>query len=146
MARLGTLLLKGAGALLLAFVALGVIATIVGIVLSIVASVVAAVVTLAILAVFVLAAVGLVSLLRGGDESDPDVAYTGDRTARAGGTGDSADRLRSRYVDGELGDDEFERELDRLLESDDVGRTDGLGRGHSRGRESTTDGTRLRDR
>ena len=144
MARLGSLLLKGAGALLLALVALSVIATIVGIVLSIVATVVTAVVTLAVLALFVLAAVGLFSLLRNGDdesESNRESAY--------GRDADPEERLRSRYVEGELTDAEFERELDRLLE-DDRSRTGGL-EGRNRGtrtRDSTsaTDRTRLWDR
>ncbi|WP_436345900.1 SHOCT domain-containing protein [Natronorubrum sp. FCH18a] len=144
MARLGTLLLKGAGALLLAFVVLSVIATLVSIVLSIVATVVAAVVTLAILAVFVLAAVGLASLFWGGDETPVAADDTTDRSSRSTENEDPADRLRSRYVDGTLSEDEFERELDRLLE-DDRGRADGLERDRSRTREST-DRTRLWDR
>ncbi|WP_137289319.1 SHOCT domain-containing protein [Natronorubrum halophilum] len=133
MARLGTALLKGAGVLLLALVVLGVIATIVSIVLSIVA----AVVTLAFLAVCVLAVVGLASLLRDGTDADPASAGP-DAT-----DDDPADRLRSRYVDGRLDDDEFERELDRLLETDDFDRTDGLGDDSSR---TASDRTRLWDR
>lgn len=144
MARFGTLLLKGAGALLLAFVVLSAIAAVVSIVLSIVATVVAAVVTLAILAVFVLAAVGFASLFWGGDETPVDTDYAADRSGRSTENEDPADRLRSRYVDGTLSEDEFERELDRLLE-DDRGRADELGRDRSRTREST-DRTRLWDR
>lgn len=138
MARLGPLVLKGAGALLLALVALSVIATVVGIVLSIVATVVAAVVTIAMLAVLALAAVGLVSLLRDGDD--------GEYESGARSTDDPHDRLRSRYVDGELSEAEFERELDRLLE-DDAGRPDGLENRNRGSRDSTaTDRTRLWDR
>ena len=137
MARFGTLLLKGAGALLLAFITLSVIAAVVSIVLSIVATVVAAVVTLAILAVVVLAVVGLVSLFR--DEgASVDSAYASDRSDRSAETEGPADRLRSRYVDGTLSEDEFEQELDRLLEDD-------LSRDGSSASEST-DRTRLRDR
>ncbi|WP_121741720.1 SHOCT domain-containing protein [Natronorubrum halophilum] len=133
MSRLGTALLKGAGVLLLALVVLGVIATIVSIVLSIVA----AVVTLAFLAICVLAVVGLTSLLRDGTDDDP-ASVGPDAT-----DDDPADRLRSRYVDGRLDDDEFERELDRLLETDDSDRTDGLGDAPSR---TASDRTRLWDR
>ena len=116
MARLGPLLLKGAGVLLLAFVALGVIATIVGIVFSVVATAIAAVVTLAVLIVVVLAIVGLASLLGGDDEPTVETAYASPRTDRTAEAADPEERLRSRYVDGELTEAEFERELDRLLE------------------------------
>ncbi|WP_440770891.1 SHOCT domain-containing protein [Natronorubrum sp. DTA28] len=143
MARLGPLLLKGAGALLLAFIVLSVIAAVVSIVLSIVATVVAAAVTLAILAVVVLAVVGLASLFRD-DEATVDAAYRNERPNRSTEKEAPADRLRSQYVDGKLSEDEFERELDRLLE-DDPGRADGFGRERSSAREST-DRTRLRDR
>ncbi|NUC74460.1 SHOCT domain-containing protein [Haloterrigena sp. SYSU A558-1] len=141
MPRLGSLLLKSAGALLLAFIALSVIATVVGIVLSVVATVVTAVATLAMLAVVVLAAVGLVSLLRddgGGDGLETEYGRDGARS-----TDVREERLRSQYVDGELSEAEFERELDRLLE-DGNGRTDGLDA--RRSRDSTTDRTRLWDR
>ena len=143
MARLGSLLLKGAGALLLAFVVLSVIATVVGIVLSLVATVVTAVVTLAMLAVVVLAAVGLVSLLRdggGGDDLEAEYGSDGPQS-----TDDPEERLRSQYVDGELSDAEFERELDRVLE-DGRGRTDGLDARRSRDSTTTTDRSRLWDR
>lgn len=144
MVRLSTALLKGAGLLVLALVLLGVIATIVSVVLSIVATVVAAVVTLAVLAVFVLAAVGLVSLLRDGEETPEldGIGGTAGRTTEA----DPEDRLRSQYVDGKLDDDEFERELDRVLEADDIGRSDRLESEFSHDGESTTDRTRLWDR
>ncbi|SDK79326.1 hypothetical protein [Natronorubrum texcoconense] len=137
MARLGTLLLKGAGALLLAFVVLSVIAAVVGIVLSIVATVVAAVVTLAILAVVVLAVVGLASLFRD-DGATVDAAYSSERPEQSAKTEAPADRIRSQYVDGTLSEDEFERELDRLLE-DDLSHDGSSARG-------STDRTRLRDR
>ncbi|QSX00273.1 SHOCT domain-containing protein [Haloterrigena alkaliphila] len=140
MARLGTVLLKGAGVALLALLVLGAVATVVSIVLSIVATVVAAVVTMAILAVCVLAVVGLVSLLRGDEAADADTI--GDPTTRSAETAAPTDRLRSRYVDGELSEAEFERELDRLLEAD--GGADRLER--DRTRESTSDRSRLRDR
>lgn len=143
MARLGTLLLKGVGALLLAFVVLSVIAAVVSIVLSIVATAVAAVVTLAILAVVVLAVVGLVSLFRD-DGATVDAEYASGRSDRSTEREAPADQLRSQYVDGTLSEDEFERELDRLLE-DDPGRGNGFGRERSSAREST-DRTRLRDR
>ena len=143
MARLGTLLLKGAGALLLALIALSVIAAVISIVLSIVATVVAAAVTLAILAVVVLAVVGLASLFRD-DGATVDAAYRNERPDRSTENEAPADQLRSQYVDGTLSEDEFERELDRLLE-DDPGRGNGLGRDRSSAREPT-DRTRLWDR
>lgn len=144
MARLGRLLLKGAGVLLLAFVALSVIATVVGIALSIVATAVAAVVTLALLAVVVLAVVGLASLLRGDDEPTVETAVGSPRTDRFAEAADPEERLRSRYVDGELTEAEFERELDRLLEGEDRSRADGLD--DARSRDATTDRSRLHDR
>ena len=142
MARLGPLLLKGAGALLLAFVVLGVIATVVSVLLSIVATIVAALVTLAVVAVFVLAAVGLFSLLRDGDRDEGDL----ETDPEYGRDADPEERLRSQYVEGQLTDAEFERELDRLLE-EDARRSDSL-EGRTRSRESTTgaDRTRLWDR
>ncbi|WP_339105758.1 SHOCT domain-containing protein [Haloterrigena salinisoli] len=143
MARFGSLLLKGAGALLLALVVLSVIATVVGIVLSVVATVVTAVVTLALLAVVVLAAVGLVSLLRDdGGGNDLEAAYGSDGARSTDGR---EERLRSQYVDGELSEAEFERELDRILE-DGHGRTDGLDARRSRDSTTASDRTRLWDR
>ncbi|MXV60737.1 SHOCT domain-containing protein [Natronorubrum sp. JWXQ-INN-674] len=148
MGRLSTPLLKGLGAVFLAFLVLAVIATIVGIVLSVVATVISALVTLAVLGIFLLAVAGLVSWLRGDDESAGTVSgdYAGGYTARDDATAaDPQDRLQSRYVAGEISEDEFERELDRLLESDDLARSDRLDPDRS-APESTSDRTRLRDR
>jgi uncharacterized membrane protein len=38
--------------------------------------------------------------------------------------GDPVETLKRRYADGEIGDEEFERRLDRLLSADDGARTD----------------------
>lgn len=119
-------LLKGLGALLAVVVVLSVVATLVGIVLSIVATIVTAVVAVAIVATLLLAVVGLVSLFGDGgttdtvgqasgwrdripglDESDPDPDV------------DPVERLRQRYVDGEMGEPEFERRMALLLDSPD---------------------------
>ncbi|GAB3670792.1 SHOCT domain-containing protein [Halopiger thermotolerans] len=115
MGRLGTLLLKGTGVLVLAFVALSVIATIVGILLSVVATVVSLVVSVAVLGLLVLGALGLFSMLRDRSASSDSSAGT-PSTSR---TRDPKSRLQERYVAGELSDAEFERELDRLFEADD---------------------------
>ncbi|APW97408.1 hypothetical protein CHINAEXTREME_06320 [Halobiforma lacisalsi AJ5] len=120
MDRLGTLLVKGLGVFVLALVVLGVVATIVGIVFSIVATVFSIVVTLAVLGILVLALVGLTSLLRGGS-SDSRTAIEADRSLETDATSrgrDPEDRLRERYVSGELSEAEFERELDRVLDED----------------------------
>ncbi|MDQ2051040.1 SHOCT domain-containing protein [Natronolimnohabitans sp. A-GB9] len=149
MARLGPLLLKGAGALLLVMIVLGVVATIAGVLLSIVATAVAAVVTLTVFAVLVLAVFGLVSLLGSNDGAGDSGEYTTDITTSADAT-DRADRLQSRYVDGELSEAEFERELERLLEDDSAGRADVLDSNldleGDRSREPTSDRSRLWDR
>lgn len=42
----------------------------------------------------------------------------GDSDSEAADGEDALDRLRRRYADGELSDDEFERRLDRLLETE----------------------------
>lgn len=151
MARLGPLLLKGAGAVLLAIIALSVIATIVSVVLSIVGFVVATLVSLAMLAVVGLAVYGLFTLLGGdGDADDYAERLSQSRSADAGsgpagGADGPKERLQSRYVDGELSEAEFERELDRLLEDDGHGRSrsDDLDLGFE---GESTDRSRLRDR
>ncbi len=114
MGRFATTALKGVGVLVLAILVLSAIVTIVGLALSIVASVVSIVVTLVVLGLFTLAAVGLWSLVReGATETVPDArepASTEDR--------DPETRLRERYVAGKIDDDEFERQLDLLLDSE----------------------------
>lgn len=118
MGRLGNLILKGTGVLMLAFIALSVIATIVGIVFSVVATIVSLLVTVAVLGLLVLGAIGLFSMLRDGSASSESNAstYGYESTDRAR---DPKSQLRERYIAGELSEAEFERELDHLLESDD---------------------------
>lgn len=128
MDRLGRLLLQAIGVLVVAFVVLSVIATIVGIAVSIVVGVVSLVLTIAVVALFALSIVGLVTLLRDGSND----AVETDGSAR-----DPESRLRDRYVAGELTEAEFERELDRLLRSDERG--DRFGRESGRPRELDRD-------
>ncbi len=113
MGRLSSVLLKGLGALALAIVVLSVVlsvvATIVGIALSVIAAVLSVVLTLAVLSAVVLAAVGLVSLFGRASSAGNDA------DSRAENRLDPEERVRSRYVDGELDDAEFERELERVL-------------------------------
>lgn len=138
MGRLSSLLLRGIGVLLLVLIALSVVGTIVGIALSLVVAVLSVIVSLAVLGLFVLAIVGLFSVF-GGDSAAGDDARppqrSDDRTA-------PEDRVRSRYVDGELDDDEFERELERVLGPDERTERTGLDRSNAR----STDRRRLRDR
>ncbi|SDR38676.1 SHOCT domain-containing protein [Natronobacterium texcoconense] len=126
MGRLGTLLLKGIGVFVLAFIVLSVIATIVGIAFSIVATIFSILVTVVVLGLFALAVLGLVSLLRSessaGRTSDVDVPSS-DRSRK-----DPQSRLRDQYVAGELSEAEFERELDRMLERDDTADRSGIDR------------------
>ncbi|PCR89213.1 SHOCT domain-containing protein [Natrinema ejinorense] len=128
MGRLSSVLLKGIGVLVLAFVVLSVVGTIVGIALSVLATVLSVIVTVAVLAVFVLAIIGLGSLVGGGTERDSQPPE------RSGGRVDPEAHLRSRYVAGELGDAEFERELEGVLDADDFGAEDGIETGRSRRR------------
>ncbi|MFC6769048.1 SHOCT domain-containing protein [Natrinema soli] len=138
MGRLSSLLLRGIGVLLLVLIALSVVGTIVGIALSLVVVVLSVIVSLTVLGLFVLAIVGLFSVF-GGDSAAGDDACppqrSDDRTA-------PEDRVRSRYVDGELDDDEFERELERVLGPDERTERTGLDRSNAR----STDRRRLRDR
>ena len=128
MGRLGTLVLKALGVLLLSFIVLSVIATLVGIALSVVATVVSIAITLAVLGLLVLGTVWLASLLR---EDSSDEASEYEPTA---GERDPQSRLQERYVAGELTEAEFERELDRLMGTDGAA-----------GRDSGVDPTRSRD-
>ncbi|WP_408957119.1 SHOCT domain-containing protein [Natrinema sp. 74] len=115
MGRLSSVLLQAVGALLLVLIALSVIATIVGIALSVVAAALSIVVTLTVLGAFALALVGLGSLLR----RDSSAGSETNATPRSEPRDDPEARLRSQYVDGELDDAEFERELERVLGPDD---------------------------
>ncbi|ELZ18940.1 hypothetical protein C478_00630 [Natrinema thermotolerans DSM 11552] len=115
MGRLSSVLLKGLGAVVLAVVVLSVVATIVGIALSVIAAVLSLVLTLAVLSLVVLAAVGLFSLF-GADSSAGSDSDTPAETRP-----DPEERVRSRYVDGDLDDEEFERELERVLGEETVG-------------------------
>ncbi|EMA32382.1 SHOCT domain-containing protein [Halobiforma nitratireducens] len=148
MGRLGTLLLKGVGVLVLAFLVLSAIATLVGIAFSIVVTAFSIAISLAVLGLFVLAVLGLLSLF--GDSSDTDRFEGFDAnlgssesdattTATADRPRDPESRLREQYVSGELSEAEFERELDRLLE-------DGTGTNADTGPRDGTDRSREFDR
>ncbi|WP_226004267.1 SHOCT domain-containing protein [Natrinema salinisoli] len=140
MGRLSSVLLKGLGVLVLAGIVLSVVGTIVGIALSIVAAVLSMIVSLAILCVFVLAVIGLVSVLDSGSTTEDET----DAPRHSTDETDPEEHLRSRYVAGELTDAEFERELERLLSSDERrGRT---GPNRSGTRDGVSDRHRLRDR
>ena len=131
MGRLGTLVLKGLGLVLLAFIVLSVIATIVGIALSVVATIVSIVVSLTVLGLVVVGIAWLFSALADGDDSTAEH----DAFGRVEDSRDPEARLQERYVAGELTEAEFERELDRVMESGDaVDRT------------ARSDGVRSRDR
>ncbi|WP_247002752.1 SHOCT domain-containing protein [Halosolutus gelatinilyticus] len=143
MGRLATAALKGLGVLLLAFIVLSVIATIVGIALSLVATVISIVVTLAVVGAFLLACYGLWSLVRGGDDETVESERTVDE--RSIDDRDPKEQLQDQYVGGELTDEEFERELDLLLETEETAaRLDDLER--KRASDHGTDRSRLRDR
>jgi hypothetical protein len=146
-------LLKALGGAVLVMVLLSVVGTIVSIVMGVVATVVSLVLSLLVLGVVAWAVLGLVSFL--GDDSTAatgrrgkpwDDAVTEGRGWRkhlpGGGdtTGtrrdDPADRLRERYVAGEIDEAEFERRMDRLLDRDSTDRTDGRnGTGRTRSRD-----------
>jgi hypothetical protein len=140
-------LLKGIGAGLLVLLVLSVISTVISAVLGFVAAVVSLVITVAVLSAVVLAAFGLLSLLSDGEPSGdadwqmpeqyggtPDVEQSngwrkwlpGHRNGsdRVGGgragVDDRENRLRERYVAGEIDEAEFERKMDRLLRSTDT--------------------------
>ncbi|MFC6717209.1 SHOCT domain-containing protein [Natrialbaceae archaeon GCM10025810] len=169
---LSGVLLKAVGALVLAMIVLGVVGTIVGIVLGIVATVASLLVSVVIFAVFLLAVVGVISLLSdtgNGDSSadfdvddwpneerrgrvEPSGARGSDRSRRtwlarlplvgngdgsASAVDDPAERLRDRYVAGELTDAEFERRMELLLETESIDRelgdrSSGVGRSFER--------------
>lgn len=111
MGRLSSVLLTGVGVLVLGFVLLSIVGTLVGIALSVVATLLSIVVTATVLGVFALAVVGLVSLLRDDSEGAAETQTPSQHDLPT----DPEERLRTRYVDGELSDEEFERELERLF-------------------------------
>ena len=113
MGRLGTLALKGLGLLVLAFVVLSVIATIVAVTMSIVATIVSIAISLVVLGLLVLGGVKLASMLGGDDYASDTIGHR----QRTGKPRDPESKLRDRYVSGELSEAEFERELDRLMDS-----------------------------
>ena len=139
MGRLSSVLVTGFGVLLLALLVLSVVGTVVGIALSIIAAVFAMIVTGVVLSVFVLAAVGLFSVLSHNAATDAERHPSHRSTSHT----DPEARLRARYVDGELDEGEFERELERILGPDQ--RRDRPGMDLSSTRDSATD-RRLRDR
>ncbi|WP_290812899.1 SHOCT domain-containing protein [Halovivax sp.] len=121
MGRTGPLLVKGFGLFLAALLLLAAVATIVGIVLAVVATVVSAIVSLVVLGLLLAAAYGLFVFFRNGADSPSNVGTEPVRTERADAREPSsdrelADRLRERYVAGELDEAEFERRMELLLE------------------------------
>ncbi|RZH68183.1 SHOCT domain-containing protein [Natrinema altunense] len=138
MGRLSSVLLKGFGALVLVAIVLSVVGTIVGIALSVIAAVLSLILTLAVLSVIALAAVGLLSLF-GSDSSAGSGADT-----PAENRPDPEDRVRSRYVDGDLDDEAFERELERVLDAEDRSTRPGVD--GSRTGSPAGERDRLRDR
>ncbi|MWV65007.1 SHOCT domain-containing protein [Halorubrum sp. JWXQ-INN 858] len=65
--------------------------------------------------------VPVVAMVFDEDEDETEERATEpDRNAADGNAADALDRLRTRYADGELTDEEFERKLDRLLETETV--------------------------
>ena len=124
MGHVGSLLMKGFGAFVFLIVALAVAMAIIVAVVSVVATavvtVVAALFVVSMVSVMGLATVGLVSMLResGGGDETVDAPDTVER--------DPEGRLRERYVEGELSDEEFERRLESVMDPDidDVLETD----------------------
>ncbi|MGQ3411301.1 SHOCT domain-containing protein [Natrinema sp. LN54] len=139
MGRLSSVLLKGVGVLVLALIVLSVVGTILGIALSVIAAVLSMIVSLAIMGLFALAVVGLFSVLSG--RSSP--AEEPDSQRQSTDQPDPEERLRSRYVAGELEDEEFERELERLLADERRGRPE---TDRSGAHTTTNETRRLRDR
>ena len=135
MGRLSSVLVTGFGVLLLALLVLSVVGTVVGIALSIIAAVFAMIVTGVVLGVFVLAAVGLFSVLSHNAATDAERHPSHRSTSHT----DPEARLRARYVDGELDEGEFER----ILSPDQ--RRGQSGMDLSSTRDSATD-RQLRDR
>lgn len=120
MGRLGIFALKGLGVLLLAFVALSVVVTVVGLLLWLVGTAISALVTLAILALFVLAGIGLYTVIRGRSGARREAhRYEADDGEPAASGRDPKTALQEQYVDGDLTDAEFERELERVLSGDE---------------------------
>jgi len=128
MGRSGRLLLKGSGYLLAVLLVLAAVATIVGIAFAIAATVISVIVSLLVLGLFLAAAYGLFVYFRGGESAAENA---GTDTVRQPIESEStvnrrpptdrelADRLRERYVTGELDEAEFERRMELLLEPGD---------------------------
>jgi uncharacterized membrane protein len=79
----------------------------------------------------------LVGILFDDDESATDAEPSADRPDEE----DPLERLKRRYAEGEIGDEEFERRLERLLETED----EGAAADHLR-RERSTGDTPVRER
>lgn len=138
MGRLSSVLLTGVGVLVAAFIVLSVVGALVGFALSVVAVVLSLLVSLAVLGVVALAAVGLFSVV-----SDRAATADGTCVSRRSAEQPDPDALRDRYVAGDIDDEEFERELERVLDPAD--RRDGTGTDRSFARGAASD-RRLRDR
>lgn len=133
---------KGLGALLAALLVLSAVGTIVGLVVGFVTVIVTLAVTAVTLAVFLGVAAWLATSLLRGDERPEQSVGRGrnsrswrDRLSSVGSDTDGereerdhAERLRERYVDGEIDEAEFERRLALLLETSDLTETGADGR------------------
>jgi hypothetical protein len=146
---LSSVLLKGLGVVVVLFLVMSVISTILSIVLGFVAAAVSLIVTVTVLFVLVLAAFGLVSLVGDGESTGnadwqlseprgkpresgradgwrqwlPSSRDGSGRTDSGGVRSDDRDpeqRLRERYVAGEIDEAEFERKMGLLLGSNDT--------------------------
>ncbi|NUB92977.1 SHOCT domain-containing protein [Haloterrigena sp. SYSU A558-1] len=76
---------------------------------------------------------------------DGESAADGDRTKTPADPRDALETLRDRYAAGELTDDQFERKLERLLETETLEDADEWVRGQDRKRESAGDEDEGRD-
>ena len=115
---IGKLLLYGLG-LLLAFVILSALVSLVLTIIGITLAVLQLLATLLVLGAVAYGVYKLYTLLSGSSGRTPEPAHTGTRTttndARSGGAS-NVDRLQRRYLNGELSEREFERQLERELD------------------------------
>lgn len=114
----GTLFKLAVAGVALLFV-LGVVGTVVGLLVGVLSAVLTAVVVLGLLAIFGAAAVGVLSLLGSGDEAGEGGAtdwFDTETDAAVDDTEAEAERLRERYVAGEIDEAEFERRLALVLD------------------------------
>jgi uncharacterized membrane protein len=89
-----------------------------------------------------IAVVPIVSMLFDEEEEAESDAPTGD--AENSESEDALERLRRRYAEGELTDEQFERKLDRLLETETL--EDAEDRARARQHSETESGDRITER